>query len=211
MFKRALWLNLGVCILSAWPVLDLWWVLRRMNPQWLTAYDYQVFALGIAATGAWAFIYLLLTLAVTPVMRLTGFRWPGELRRTLGLFAFFFSFLHLALYMVVGQKWHWDYAWDDAFLEKSRLPGWGALFLLLPLALTSTDAAARWLGGKNWKRLHWLIFPATALAIWHLWWTQSNNLSGYRATRNVVIPFVVLVALRFVKPRRRAPSAKTGV
>ena len=68
-FKRSVWLNLGVCILSVMPALDLWRVLRRMNPQWLTAYDFRVFSLGIAATGAWAFIFIFLTLAVTPVMR----------------------------------------------------------------------------------------------------------------------------------------------
>ena len=207
MFKRSVWLNLGVCILSVLPALDLWRVLERMNPMWRTAYDYKVFSLGIAATGAWAFIFLFLTLAVTPVMRLTGFRWPGELRRALGLFAFFYCFLHLALYMVVGQKWHWDYAWDDAFLQKSRIPGWFAIFLLVPLALTSTDSTVRWLGGKNWKRLHWLIFPATALAIWHLWWTQDDNQMGFRGTRNAVIAFVVLVALRFVRLRRRAATS----
>jgi DMSO/TMAO reductase YedYZ heme-binding membrane subunit len=64
----------------------------------------------------------------------------------------------------------------------------------------------RWLGGKWWKRLHFLVFPAAAFAIWHLWWTQSDNQAGFRGTRNAVIPFVVLVALRLVKFRRRAAT-----
>ncbi|HEX7453242.1 MAG TPA: ferric reductase-like transmembrane domain-containing protein [Polyangiaceae bacterium] len=206
MWKRAVWLNIAVCILSAMPALDLWRVLRLMNPSWMTAYDYQIFALGIAVTGAWAFIFLYLVLAVTPVMRLTGFLWLAELRRALGLWAFFYSLLHLAFYMVVGQKLRWDYAWEDAFLMKSRLPGWFAIFLLVPLALTSTDFMVRWLGGKWWKRLHFLVFPATALAIWHLWWTQSDGQVGFRGTRNAVIPFVILVALRLLRFRKKAPA-----
>ncbi len=204
--KRAGLLRAAVCILSLLPALDLVRVLRRMNPQWLTAYDYKVFALAIAVTGAWAFIFLFIALAVTPVQRLTGLRWPAELRRTLGLFAFIYVLLHLAVYMVIGQKLHFNYAWDDALLQKSRLPGWFALFLLVPLAVTSMDFMVRRLGGKRWKRLHWLVFPATVLAIVHLAWTQSDNENGFRGTRNAVLAFVVLIGLRFVKVRRATPT-----
>jgi DMSO/TMAO reductase YedYZ heme-binding membrane subunit len=204
--KRVGWLKAVVCVLSLLPALDLWRVLRQMNPFWRTAYDFRVFSLGISVTGAWAFIFLYLTLAVTPVQRLTGLAWLGELRRALGLFAFFYSLLHLAMYMVVGQKLRFDYAWQDAFLEKSRIPGWIALFLLLPLALTSSDFMVRWLGGKGWKRLHWLVFPAVILAIVHLAWTQSDKQTGFDGTRNAIVAFLVLVLLRLVKRRRTIRS-----
>jgi methionine sulfoxide reductase heme-binding subunit len=204
--KRMGWLKAVVCILCLLPALDLWRVLEHINPMWRTAYDYHVFSLGITVTGAWAFIFLYLVLAVTPVQRLTGFLWLGELRRTLGLFAFFYALLHLAMYMVVGQKLRFDYAWEDAFLQKSRIPGWLAVFLLLPLALSSSDFMVRWLGGKNWRRLHWLVFPAAVLAILHLAWTQADKGTGFDGTRNAIIPFLILVLLRLVKLRRRAPS-----
>ncbi len=193
-------------MLSVLPALDLVRVLRLINPLWLTAYDFHVFSLAIAVSGAWAFIFIFLALAVTPVQRLTGFRWPAELRRTLGLFAFFYVLLHAAVYMVIGQKLRFDYAWEDAFLQKSRIPGWLSLFLLVPLATTSMDVMVRRLGGKRWKRLHWLVFPATALAIAHLAWTQSDNESGFRGTRNAIVAFVILIGLRFVRFRWSAPS-----
>jgi sulfoxide reductase heme-binding subunit YedZ len=193
-----------VCVLSLLPALDLWRVLNQLNPKWLTAYDYRVFTLGIAASGAWAFIFLFLTLAVSPLQRLTGLRWLPNLRRTLGLFAFFYILLHFAFYMIVGQKLRFDYVWQDAFFQRSRIPGWLALFLLVPLALTSFDVAVRWLGGKRWKRLHWLVFPATALAIVHQAWSESDNGTGYTGARRTGLAFAIVIALRLIKVRRTA-------
>ena len=209
MLKRAGWLKAAVCILSLLPALDLWRVLRLMHPEWLTAYDYPVFALAISASGAWAFIFLFLALACSPVQKLTRFRWPGEIRRTLGLVAFFYCLLHLAVYLVIGQKLRLDYAWVDAFLMKSRLPGWASLILLLPLALTSTDFMVRWLGGKFWKRLHFLVFPATALAIWHLAWTeQDHGTHDFHRTRNAIVVFVALIAVRVALKLRKSATTR---
>ena len=196
-------------MLSVLPVIDLWRVLRRMNPQWLTAYDYPVFSLAIAASGAWAFIFIFLALACSPVQQIIHMNWPAEIRRTLGLFAFFYCVLHLAVYMVVGQKLRFDYAWEDAFLQKNRLPGYAALILLIPLAVTSTDGMVRWLGGKAWKRLHWLIFPATALALWHMWWVQNDsNTHDFHRTRNAVVTFVVLILLRVAVKLRKLVATR---
>ncbi len=210
--KRLRWLLKAVVIaLSLLPALDLWRVLRILNPLWLTAFDYPVFRTGIGATGAWAFIFIFLALACTPVQRLTGMRWPIELRRILGLFAFFYAFLHLAFYIVVGQKWRFDYAFDDAMLIHSRLPGWAALILLLPLALTSTDGMVRRLGGKNWKRLHWLVFPATALALWHMAWTQwESGTNDYHRTWYAVDAFLVLIAVRLLLWLRRLIATRSS-
>lgn len=204
MLKRATLLRAAVCALSVLPALELWWVVRRMNPEWIAAYDYPVFSLAIANTGTWAFIFLFLTLACSPVQGITRMRWPGELRRTLGLFAFGYTLLHFLVYIVVGQKFRFDYAWQDAFLTKSRLPGWGAFFLLLPLAVTSTDGMVRWLGGKFWKRLHLLVFPATALAIWHLQWTEADHLSDdFHNTRKALWVFSILIGLRVLLKVRK--------
>ena len=198
-------------MLSVLPAVDLWRVLRRMNPQWLTAFDYPVFSLAIAATGAWAFIFLFLCLACSPVQAIIRMRWPGELRRTLGLFAFFYCFLHLAVYMVVGQKLRFDYAWADAFLIKSRLPGWAALILLVPLALTSTDFMVRWLGGKFWKRLHFLVFPATALALWHMYWTQDDSgTHDFHRTQYAVETFAILIAARLLLKLRKLIATRAS-
>jgi sulfoxide reductase heme-binding subunit YedZ len=213
--KRVGWLLvIAVSILSVLPALDLWRVLRLINPDWVKAYSYPVFDLGIKATGAWALIFLFLTLACSPIQRLLGLRWPGtrwpgSLRRTLGLFAFFYCGLHVLFYLSVGQKWRWDYAWDDAFLEKSRLPGWGAIILLLPLALTSTDWMVRWLGGKFWKRLHFLVFPAIALAIWHQTWTEkAAGTNDYHRAIYAMWAFGILILARLLLKLRRTIATR---
>ncbi|MES1175954.1 MAG: ferric reductase-like transmembrane domain-containing protein [Myxococcales bacterium] len=215
MSKRVGWLLvIAVSILSVLPALDLWRVLRLINPDWVKAFSYPVFDLGIKATGAWALIFLFLTLACSPLQRLLalrwpGTRWPGSLRRTLGLFAFFYCLLHLLFYLAVGQKWRFDYVWDDAFLEKSRLPGWGALLLLLPLALTSTDWMMRLLGGKSWKRLHFLVFPAVGLAIWHQTWTEMGaGTNDYHRATYAIWTFGILIALRLLLKLRKTIATR---
>ena len=205
-----------MCIVSVLPALSLWRALERITPAWLTAYDYKVFSLGIVDTGIWAIIFLFITLSCSPVQAITRLRWPAEIRRTLGLFAFGYVLLHFAFYLVVGQKLRFDYALKDAVLTKSRLPGWASMLLLVPLAVSSTDGMVRWLGGKAWKRLHLLVFPATALAIWHIAWTQTDHgTDDFQRTRYAVVTFAILIALRllsklwkFLIRRRRAASPR---
>ena len=180
------------------PAINLVVLLERLNPHFIRAYDTKVFSLAIAETGAWAFIFLFATLSCTPIKRLTGLRWAGELRRTLGLAAFSWTFLHLVAYVLIGQKLHWDYVILDAVRVHSRLPGWAALLLLLPLALTSTDGMIRRLGGKRWKRLHRRVYPAIALAILHLAWTDADNSRYDGRINNVLVPFAILMAVRLV-------------
>jgi DMSO/TMAO reductase YedYZ heme-binding membrane subunit len=199
--RRAVILNLvkvGLCVWCVMPAVTLWQALEHRNRHFIRAYDYQVLTLGIAETGAWAFIFLFIALACTPVQQITGLRWPGELRRLFGLFACFYSFLHFCVYMVIGQKLHWNYLWPDALGQTSRIPGWFALLLLLPLAVTSTDGMIRRLGAKRWKNLHRLVYLATALAITHLALTDKENQTDYHRTKNVVVPFLILMLLRVV-------------
>src|SRR5436190_16056095 len=107
-------------------------------------------------TGRWTFKFLLLTLAVTPVRRLTGWNPIIQFRRMLGLFAFFYGTLHFASY------WAFDlvFAFGGMFADIAKRPfitmGFIAWVLMLPLAITSTKGWIRRLG-RNWARLHWLI------------------------------------------------------
>jgi sulfoxide reductase heme-binding subunit YedZ len=192
-----------VALLGVWPAVRLWIVLDRINPHFARVYDVRTFSIAIAETGAWAFVFILLTLACTPLRRLTGWQWVGELRRTLGLLAFFHVVTHFLAYFVVGQKLHFEYLLPDAFTQYSRLPGWLSLILLIPLAVTSTDGMARRMGGKRWKALHRLVYVATALAIVHLYWTEVDKGRDHHLTRNVAVPFAILMAARLIRKRPR--------
>jgi methionine sulfoxide reductase heme-binding subunit len=199
--KRAVVLNWIKVLLSVWclmPALDLARVLEGMDRHFIRNYNYQVFALAIAVSGAWAFIFLFISLSCTPMHRLTGFRVFGELRRTLGLFAFFYAFLHLLVYFVIGQKLNLKDCWTDATYQHSRIPGWAALILLIPLAITSTDGMVRRVGAKRWKLLHRLVYLAVALAVGHVAWTDFENQTDYHRTKNALVPFLILMVLRLL-------------
>jgi sulfoxide reductase heme-binding subunit YedZ len=194
-----------VAVVGVLPALNLWIAIHRINPHFARVYDVRTFSMAIAATGAWSFVFLLLTLACTPLRRLTGWRWFGEMRRTLGLLAFFHVVTHFLAYFVVGQKLHFEYLVPDALTQYSRIPGWLSLILLIPLAVTSTDGMARRLGGKRWKALHRLVYVATALAIAHLYWCEVDKSIDHHLTRNVAVPFAILMAARLI-PRRARPA-----
>ncbi len=117
--------------------------------------------------GDWALRFLLIALAVTPVRIVTGWTGIGRLRRMLGLFAFFYVVLHLSSYIGLDQFFYWMGIWQDIVKRVYITLGMAAVLMLIPLALTSTDAMAKKLGGKNWKRLHRLVYPAGVLAVIH--------------------------------------------
>jgi sulfoxide reductase heme-binding subunit YedZ len=195
-----------VSILSTFPAIDLVRVLYQYNPHFLTDYDFKVFSLSINVSGGWAFIFLFLALACTPVQRVARSGWIPAVRRPLGLAAFGYCVLHFLAYFVIGQKLNVAFLLEDAVSVRSRIPGWASLLLLVPLALTSTDGMTRRLGGKRWKLLHRLVYPATALAVLHVYMVDNDHYSEYKATRNTLVPFVILMLLRLIK-WRRGPAA----
>lgn len=119
--------------------------------------------------GDWALRFLLIALAVTPLRRLTRWAALARLRRMLGLFAFFYVCLHLASYVGVDLDFDWAALWQDVAKRTYITLGMAAVLLLVPLAVTSTDGMIRRLGGRAWRRLHMLVFPAAILAVAHYW------------------------------------------
>lgn len=101
-------------------------------------------------TGEWSLRFLLLTLSVTPVRRITGWHGLIRIRRMLGLFTFFYVVLHFLTYVVLDQFFAWRFIVEDLFDRPYILLGFSAFVLLIPLALTSTDAMVRRLGGARW-------------------------------------------------------------
>ncbi len=202
--------KIAVSILCTFPAIDLIRVLYQHNPHFLRDYDFPAFSLSVNVSGGWAFVFLFLALACTPVQRLTRSAWVAAVRRPLGLAAFGYCLLHFLAYFAIGQKFNVGFVLEDSIQQRSRIPGWVSLLLLLPLALTSTDGMARRLGGKRWKLLHRLVYPATALAILHVYMVERDHYSEFQVTRNTLVPFVILMLLRLIrfktKPALGTPS-----
>jgi methionine sulfoxide reductase heme-binding subunit len=121
------------------------------------------------ATGIWALRFLLLSLAITPLRRLTGWNGLIQYRRMLGLFAFFYASAHLAIYVVLDQGLELSYVFDDIAKRPYITAGMTAFALMVPLALTSTRGWIRRLGRK-WQVLHRLVYVSAIAACLHFLW-----------------------------------------
>jgi sulfoxide reductase heme-binding subunit YedZ len=126
-------------------------------------------------TGQWALRLLLLTLAITPLRRLLGIRWPQRLRRMLGLFVFFYVSLHLATWAWLDQELGWDRILGDIVERPYITVGFAAWLLLVPLALTSTRGMIRRLG-RRWQTLHRLVYVIGVLAVLHFLWLVKADM-----------------------------------
>lgn len=128
-------------------------------------------------TGDWALRFLLITLAVTPVRRLSGWNPLLRLRRMLGLFAFFYACLHLISYVWLDQQFRLDPIIEDVLDRPYITMGVLGFVLLIPLAATSTRSMVRRLGALRWQRLHKLIYVAAAAGVMHFWWLVKSDVS----------------------------------
>jgi methionine sulfoxide reductase heme-binding subunit len=125
--------------------------------------------------GKTALNLLLITLAVTPLRKLTKQNWLIRLRRMLGLFCFFYLVLHFLIYAALDLQ----LAWGSLVVDITQRPyitvGMLALLLMIPLAVTSTKKWQRRLG-RNWSKLHRLIYPIAVLAVVHFWWQTKADI-----------------------------------
>ncbi len=119
--------------------------------------------------GRWALRFLWITLAVTPLRQITHWRWPQRFRRMLGLYALFYAVLHLIAYALLMLGGRLDLLTTELVKRPYIVVGLLSLLLIIPLGITSTRGWMRRLG-KNWKRLHWLIYPSAIAALIHLIW-----------------------------------------
>jgi len=120
--------------------------------------------------GTWALNFLLITLCVTPLRKLTGLNWLLRLRRMLGLYAFFYALLHFNIYLGLDQSYDWAEIAKDILKRPFITVGMLTFALMIPLAVTSNAAMIKALGGKAWQKLHMLIYPLTICAVLHYWW-----------------------------------------
>ena len=122
------------------------------------------------STGEWVLVFLMATLAITPLRKLLGIPDLIRFRRMLGLFAFFYACLHLMTYVWLDQNFNFAGMIPDVYKRPFITAGFTAFLLMLPLALTSTRGWIRRLGGKRWLGLHRLIYFSALAGVIHFLW-----------------------------------------
>ncbi len=126
--------------------------------------------------GKTALNLLLLTLCITPIRRSTGINRLISFRRLFGLFAFFYVVLHFTTYVWLDLHFAWDHVFEDIAKRPYITVGFTGLLLLIPLAATSTNRIQRALG-RNWVKLHRLIYVIAVLGVVHFWWQVKRDVS----------------------------------
>lgn len=152
------------------------------------------------STGTWALVMLCLTLAVTPLRRLSGWNALVRLRRMLGLFAFFYASLHFTVFLWLEHWFDLAAMLLDVLERPFVTAGFLAFLLMVPLAATSTQAMVRRLGSR-WLALHRLVYLIAPLAVLHFWWHKAGkNDFGEPAFYGAVV--ALLLAARLLGRRR---------
>jgi sulfoxide reductase heme-binding subunit YedZ len=163
--------------------------------------------------GDWCLRFLLITLAVTPLRRMTGLNWLLRLRRMLGLFAFFYGVVHFTSYVAFDHVFDVVAILKDIVKRPFITVGFTALMLLVPLAATSTNAMVRRLGAQNWRALHRLVYAIGALAVLHFWWMVKRDITEpaiYGAILAVLLGYRLVAYLAEARIHRPARAAAGG-
>lgn len=197
---RRLWVDLAVWLACALPLIKL-------------LYDLPTGGLGanpIEAitdrTGWWALAFLLLTLAVTPLRRLSRWHAIARQRRTLGLATFGYASLHMLTYFVLDLGLDFSHIAEDIVQRPFMTVGAAAWLLLLPLAVTSTRGWMRRLGPR-WAKLHRLVYLVVPLVLLHFFWSQKADRLEPLVFAGL---FAVVLGARVVLRRRRQAQTKSG-
>jgi sulfoxide reductase heme-binding subunit YedZ len=164
-------------------------------------------------TGDWTLTFLLITLAITPLRRLTRQFWLIKFRRMFGLFAFFYGCLHLMTYVWLDKFFDVHEMLKDIAKRRFITAGMTAFALMLPLALTSTQWSIRKLGGKRWQALHRLIYFSAAAGVIHYIWLVKADLKKpleYGFVLGVLILFRISAWLLARLSRRTKVEAVRG-
>jgi sulfoxide reductase heme-binding subunit YedZ len=182
-------------------------------------------------TGKWALYLLLADLTITPLRRLSpSIAWLIRFRRLVGLYAFFYATLHLATYVflfsgydlpgaimaaraghpgefIAQWKAVWPTIWGDILKRRFIQVGFFAWTILLALACTSPTFILRAMGGKNWQRLHRLIYVAAIAAVIHFWWlVKAGVRTPWKVTAVLAVLLLARVAYTAMKRSRAVPA-----
>jgi sulfoxide reductase heme-binding subunit YedZ len=178
-------------------------------------------------TGIWTLRFVVITLAITPIRRLSGWNPVIRLRRTLGLFAFFYAMLHFLTYLVGDRFASLDFPdgfvawstfvnlmasiWEDVAERPYITVGFIGFVSMIPLALTSTAGWIRRLGGRNWQRLHRLVYLTGIAGVTHYWWkVKADTLHPIIYAGIVALLLGYRLALSFKRSRWQRQPVQAG-
>lgn len=150
--------------------------------------------------GQWGLRFICITLAVTPLRFMLNQPWLLHFRRMLGLYAFTYVLLHFVVYLALDQGFYWEGIGEDIVKRPYITIGFAALLMLIPLAVTSTNAMMRRLG-RRWQKLHRLIYVIAALGVWHYYWQVKADVREPLLFAAIV---TFLLGYRYWRARRRA-------
>ena len=155
--------------------------------------------------GNWGLRFLMLVLAVTPLRQISGRAWLTRLRRMLGLFAFFYVFMHFLVWLILDQELMLSAIAADIVERPFITLGFAALLILSALATTSTARMRRRMG-RAWQKLHNCVYVAAVLGVWHYWWQVKQDIREpliYASILAVLLGYRVMRKLR--RPATPAP------
>jgi methionine sulfoxide reductase heme-binding subunit len=166
--------------------------------------------------GLCALIFLVASLACTPVKVLTGWTWPIRIRRNVGVIAFSYASVHLLTYAGVDQGFAWGTLFQDVLKRPFIAVGFAAWLMMLPLAITSTDAMVKRIGFVRWKQLHRAAYVAGGLGALHFYMRVKSDVREpliYASVLGTLLVLRVVDAIRHPKPKpkpRAAPRPEPG-
>ena len=126
--------------------------------------------------GNWALRFIMITLAVTPLRRLSGWNWLTRFRRMLGLFTFFYAFMHFLTWVALDRELRLSDIIEDLTERPFITLGFAAIVLLSALAITSFTALRRRMG-RSWQTLHKAVYVIGVLGVWHYWWQVKKDVT----------------------------------
>jgi len=190
--------KIAAVALAVWPCARLIWLATQgglgANPiEYITR-----------STGWWTLAFLMITLAITPLRRLLGWPWLARLRRTVGLCTFAYALMHFVIYLWLDQFFDVAAIMKDIIKRPFITVGFTAFLLLIPLAVTSTNAMVRRLGGRRWQQLHRCVYAIAVLGVLHYWWLVKKDL---REPILFALLLTLLLGARILRVNRAASAA----
>jgi methionine sulfoxide reductase heme-binding subunit len=188
--------------------------INSLVPLSLIAWDWYRKQLGVnpvefltRTTGMLTLTFLLISLAVTPLRKISGVQWIIQFRRMLGLYAFFYGFLHFMTYIWFDRQFHLKSTVQDVYARPFIAIGMLSFFLMVPLAITSTKGWIKRLGGKRWALLHKLVYVSAIGGVVHFWMLVKSDT---RLPIKFAFALALLLGARFViQNMKKKPPART--